>query len=215
MMKTPAWTWRRRILLAYFTKHPAGETRQDACLNVARRSLEWTNYANALPKQFLRTLCVKKPFGRQKTIFLATHRRTSHRIPRVSRETAKKQAKPAFLDVRNRETALQGPNTSPPERPKHYLSAHPIARWRCALTALYRVRIDHSLSNVPNTPADVFWPLFAGALWAILIDVSCSLFVGALWLLLMDMCDLVTSLPLKTNQATMRTRYAPALWRFW
>lgn len=138
MMKTPAWTWRRRILLAYFTKHPAGETRQDACLNVARRSLEWTNYANALRKQFLRTLCVKKPFGRQKTIFSATHRRVSHRIPSVSRETAKKQEKPTLLDTRSKETALRYLNSSSSERPKHYLSAHPIARWRCALTALCR-----------------------------------------------------------------------------
>lgn len=39
---------------------------------------------------FTNTLREKKPFGRQKTIFSATHRRVSRRIPSVSRETAKK-----------------------------------------------------------------------------------------------------------------------------
>lgn len=42
---------------------------------------------------FTNTLREKKPFGRQKTIFSATHRRVSRRIPSVSRETAKKTGK--------------------------------------------------------------------------------------------------------------------------
>lgn len=67
-----------------------------------------------------------------------THRRISDRIPNVSRETAKKQAKPAFLNARNKETALRYPNISSSEHPKHYLSARSITLCRRALTALCR-----------------------------------------------------------------------------
>ena len=82
-------------------------------------------------------------------------------------------------------------------------------RLPCTTWIVPRRSAPSTICQRTQSPVDgVFWPLFDGAFWRILVDIFWSLFVGALWLLLMDMCDLATSLPLKTNQATMRTRGA-------
>lgn len=99
-------------------------------MNKLRKRFTQAVFTNTLREKALRS--AKKQFFRQHIAVYHIESRAFHVKQR------KKQEKPTLLDVRSKETALHYLNTSSSERPKHYLSAHPIARWRCALAALYR-----------------------------------------------------------------------------
>lgn len=135
-----------RIFRETFSGRNKARSLPKSCTPITRMNKLRKHFTQAV---FTNTLREKSPSDGKKTFF---RRRTSHRIPSVSRETAKKQEKPTLLDARSKETALHCLNSSSPERPKHYLSAHSITRLTVCSDRTLPVRIDHSLPNVPNTP---------------------------------------------------------------
>ena len=88
-------------------------------MNKLRKRFTQAVFTNTLREKALRS--AKKRFFRQ---HIAVYHIESRAFHVKQRKTGKTRA----LDVRSKETVLRYPNTSSSERPKHYLSAHPIAR---------------------------------------------------------------------------------------
>lgn len=127
-------------------------------MNKLRKRFTQAVFTNTLREKALRS--AKKRFFRQ---HIVAHHIESRAFHVKQRKTGKTHA----FGCAEQRDCPRYPNTTSSERPKHYLSAHPITRWWCV------------------------WPLFAGAFWSLFVE--CSEY--SCWRILTALCRRALSNP--------------------